>query len=387
MTIQTLLENICMKGAEILAGESGSDQHIHFILPDFSKSSEMQNDLTGCLLVCGELPEDLNSYLANRIRRHACGVIIAMNSASPILSAADLKLCNDHSFPVIFRTTNASPHIFLQRLLPWLALETTSNYYKDLILKQLCLEPNYKPEQTELALLNYDNSHLYYCTIIQLLGADISLFKKEEILQRASSFFTAQLCVSWQGTFTFFDTDKMVCFFPLPRDSSWVSQKEKLQESYKHLTENFNQNFLISVGSEARSLDDFRISFQHALKTLQISPVINRRPRVCFFDDNFLYQLLLHAPEQELNEYVRMTLGDLLENEALFKTLYIYLSSGESIKKTAQLLPGHVNSIRYQLEKIEKVLGYSLSNSENCFRLRIAVTIATYLKNKSIDNE
>ena len=89
--------------------------------------------------------------------------------------------------------------------------------------------------------------------------------------------------------------------------------------------------------------------------------------------------LLLREPHTELWGYVQDTLGTLCEDKALLDTLTAYLTSGENLKNTAEFLYIHINTLKYRLEKISKLLECDLKNSDTRFRLRMAIIVYRYL--------
>lgn len=83
-------------------------------------------------------------------------------------------------------------------------------------------------------------------------------------------------------------------------------------------------------------------------------------------------------------EFVNGTLGRLIEYDRRCKaqltdTLESYFACGQSIVDTAQALFIHKNSLRYRLERIQKILGSELNDAEYCFTLQLALHLRKLL--------
>jgi DNA-binding PucR family transcriptional regulator len=81
-----------------------------------------------------------------------------------------------------------------------------------------------------------------------------------------------------------------------------------------------------------------------------------------------------------LSEYSKGKLGRLINNDMLHKTelystLSVYLENNGNITVTAEKLFIHPNTLRYRINKIEKLLKTDLSNFESIVELSIAYKI------------
>ena len=63
------------------------------------------------------------------------------------------------------------------------------------------------------------------------------------------------------------------------------------------------------------------------------------------------------------------------EKNGSVKTLKDYFHCNENMKETAEYIFSHPNTIKYRLQKIEKISGYSLANSQDKLELQIALLL------------
>ena len=95
---------------------------------------------------------------------------------------------------------------------------------------------------------------------------------------------------------------------------------------------------------------------------------------ICFTEK--CRHMLKSAPEEAEN-YINL-LNPLLpyEQECLLETLTTYyLDTSSEVKKTAQLLFVHRNTVQYRLTKIKSLLRKDISNMPDCIDLYLAVAL------------
>lgn len=109
---------------------------------------------------------------------------------------------------------------------------------------------------------------------------------------------------------------------------------------------------------------------------------------VCEYADVIGHALLRHVPMTQQSEFVKSTLGRLIEydrqnNADLVHTLQVYLSTGGRPSETARLLFLHRNTVQFRLSRIAEILEADLANGETLFRLHLALrflSLATTLE-------
>lgn len=111
------------------------------------------------------------------------------------------------------------------------------------------------------------------------------------------------------------------------------------------------------------------------------------------YADLGIQRFILEHPEEEVFEFVQEVLGPLIEYENsrkgdLLKTLFVYLEWNQNIKKTADILHVHINTLNYRLQRIGEILSIDLTNSRQLLNIHLALTMYEYKhKNLLCNNE
>ena len=143
--------------------------------------------------------------------------------------------------------------------------------------------------------------------------------------------------------------------------------------------------FLVGKGDVCYRLTGIRDSFVHAKRCLLARRLINDSRRIISYNDLGFYQLLFEIPLASVpKEYAARFLDPLKEYDRahesfLYETLCTFLSCRYNKVQTARELFLHRNTLLGRLEKIEKLLGISLENSDTLFQLQAAVYIDRFL--------
>jgi DNA-binding PucR family transcriptional regulator len=102
---------------------------------------------------------------------------------------------------------------------------------------------------------------------------------------------------------------------------------------------------------------------------------------VAVFDDlGVLRFLLAPGDREELTGFARHVLGavvdyDLEHSAGLIETVEAYLAEDCSLQRTAERLRIHRKTVRYRLDRVEKLTQRNLSSQQDRFEAQLAVTI------------
>lgn len=138
---------------------------------------------------------------------------------------------------------------------------------------------------------------------------------------------------------------------------------------------------MAGVGRCHTGLHGLRRSYQEARRALALGKDTMPRGHTHFFGDLGIYPVLFPLwGSRESVSFVEETLGALLaydqqNHTELVTTLDSYLAHGSNLNRTAETLHLHRNSLAYRIRRIEEVAGVSLDDSENCFRMQLALKL------------
>lgn len=140
----------------------------------------------------------------------------------------------------------------------------------------------------------------------------------------------------------------------------------------------------IGVGNSRAYLDEVKASRNEAASALRAAEVSGSEGNIFFYREQGLYTLLSHVDDSRiLDIYVEDKIGKLLRADEindgnLSETLENYLNCSCNVKKTAEEMFLHRNTLNYRLKKIREILGCDLENLDTCLELKLAFLIRRY---------
>ncbi|MEF9907285.1 helix-turn-helix domain-containing protein [Streptomyces sp. P9-A2] len=135
------------------------------------------------------------------------------------------------------------------------------------------------------------------------------------------------------------------------------------------------------LGPVCRGADDYPAAVKEAIFARQVAAFSSSGRNLVASKDLGMYRLFAHIGGVEaLRGTVRETLGPLLEADAasgsdLTHTLRVYLERDRRIADTARALQVHVNTLRYRIERIGKLLKVDLDDPEARFFVTLALRL------------
>jgi purine catabolism regulator len=137
------------------------------------------------------------------------------------------------------------------------------------------------------------------------------------------------------------------------------------------LRDKFKKQFYAGIGRPADTLSNLPRSYQEASLAQLVCPAVGEGNYVLSYDQCGIFRLLhlqVHSPEAQkyLEDYILPIVEwDKNYQEELFRTLEVWVECRGNIRMAARKLYLHHNSIRYRINKIEKILGCDLKNPQN----------------------
>ena len=115
-----------------------------------------------------------------------------------------------------------------------------------------------------------------------------------------------------------------------------------------------------------------------ARRALAVARRLGVAGEITSHDSLGVHRLLLHVPTDELRSFAGDVLGALLaydsrQRATLVETLSAYLRQNANLRRTADELYVHVNTVSYRLHRIEMITGLSLSSAPDRLLAEIAI--------------
>lgn len=129
-------------------------------------------------------------------------------------------------------------------------------------------------------------------------------------------------------------------------------------------------------------LDGLDAAYSQAWEAVRVGRMLEDVGTVSRFDDLGLYRLLSWVPDStELRAFLTDTLGELAQPEGdaemdeLRRTLIVLLDTNLNVAETARQMHFHYNTLRYRVNKLEKMLGPFTTDA----RLRADLLVSIYV--------
>lgn len=119
---------------------------------------------------------------------------------------------------------------------------------------------------------------------------------------------------------------------------------------------------MVAFGRPYADLSDFHHSYHEAVEALALGREVYGSDFVLGHDEIGVYRLLYQIPPEELRRYVAEALEPLMDydnrrNGRLLETLECYFRHDRNRVTTAADMNVHYNTLRYRLERIERLIG------------------------------
>jgi len=145
------------------------------------------------------------------------------------------------------------------------------------------------------------------------------------------------------------------------------------------------------IGRQVRDILCLHEGYENAERALEIGQMVYGPGSITRYDDLGIYRLLdLKSGSGETARFSKELLGELETSDEhyhtdLLKTLKTLFECNFNLKKTADTLSVHYNTIRYRVVKIEQLAGISLDSEEDRLNLQLAFKVHRVSKGPSGD--
>ncbi len=360
---------------KLLCGKKGLSRMMNwvYITEDIASSSFVHG---GELIIttgirCTQSKDWLYEFIQSLIELKTCGVILNIGTyVFPEDVTENIqKLCNDHDFPVF--------------TMPWEIMlhNVTRDYYNRI----------FKESQTEITLTS-----AFFNLIFQSKEANYSQAILEEYgYQNTKQYIICQLAATPEvpsdrisHILKVFIPNSLLCH---TKDASLIITYKTTSDILSLAMQKFlaqlalyfpDSRFTAGIGSQT-DFSGLPASYFHAKAAVQMA--FHQKTNLFSYEDMGFLKILLSCNEQEILEsYATQKLNGLLQQnhkqqKEYLDTLYQYLICDGSIKKIADALFCHRNTINYRIRILKEDMGFNLDDSYSKFELMVAFQIKEYL--------
>lgn len=180
--------------------------------------------------------------------------------------------------------------------------------------------------------------------------------------------------------------DRTIVLMPVEDAQHTLRLKQNIDALRDRLQELAGNNLVTcGVGRPTIGLKALRESFKEAEKALALSDQLWSEPRVTFFGDLSLYELLLAVNPDQLRSFCNSWLSDIIDYDDQHKsdlliTLDAFFSSNGNMRLTAKDLNIHRNTLVYRLNRISEITQLDMDDANVHLNLHLALKAHHLLK-------
>lgn len=205
-------------------------------------------------------------------------------------------------------------------------------------------------------------------------------------LQERFSAAWSQVCRARDSTIPSVDfSTEVVTLLPAPLSATGEIDEPALRDDVRAVVEGVagdrgggRKPFSVGVSRVVTELAGLPAAYSQARRATQVGRRISGGKSTTFFDDLGLHRLIALVPDQaELREFAEDVLGELAgdstEAADLRTTLQVLLDTNFNVAEAARLQFFHYNTMRYRVNKLERMLGPFSTDPH--LRLNLAVAL------------
>ncbi|SFM01455.1 PucR family transcriptional regulator ligand-binding domain-containing protein [Candidatus Frackibacter sp. WG13] len=145
-------------------------------------------------------------------------------------------------------------------------------------------------------------------------------------------------------------------------------------------------DIIVGISNYYESIEKIQDSYEEANSALQVANVIKQEDdNIIFFEDLGVYRLLYNLDLSEIDSFLQDTILPLMQydkkhNTEFVKTLEQYFICNGNLKKMADNLFLHYNSVLYRVERIQEIMDIDLNNHEQRLSLEVGLKLLDFNK-------
>lgn len=147
-----------------------------------------------------------------------------------------------------------------------------------------------------------------------------------------------------------------------------------------------NIHMKIGCGRKYSKINELYKSFNQAVFALKYFKTSNKDDYMCFYDELGVYRIFYGVEDkEELKSIYNDILGELInydlkKNSNLVETLKAYLEEDGNLNKVSNRLFVHRNTLKYRIQKIERIMNFNLKDANTRFNLFLAFKLKKFIE-------
>lgn len=369
--LKELVEQAADKNMVLAAGKNGLDKPVRWV--HMVENEEIAGFLEGqeIAFTTGiglETQEDLYPLVKSAYASGATGVVVNIGPFIHQISPETIRFCDEHDFP-LFKVPWS---VHMAQIMHSFSLAITMSEKHSMELAAALENAIFHPDREEMYLeyleqsgfgkdWNYCVAVFSACADAEHGGHDAELIAKYS--REAESLITAN---QWRVALVRIEDRLVLVFARYTAEQVELMVREIIAAIRRRGV--ILERTYIGVGKVTKSARCIGKSYNQALKLERLQHLRGRVGEVALYDNSGIDKLLLAVSDRAiLEDYYQDSIGPLVEYDRvngtdLTETLHAYFQFSGSVKETAVSMFVHRNTVSYKLNKIEDILGVSLSD-------------------------
>ncbi|NMM99159.1 PucR family transcriptional regulator [Bifidobacterium olomucense] len=386
--LKDLVEQAADQDMVLVAGKGGLERPVRWV--HMVENEEIAGFLEGqeIAFTTGiglETQEDLYPLVKSAYASGASGVVVNIGPFIHQISPETVRFCDDHDFP-LFKVPWS---VHMAQIMHSFSLAITMSEKHSMELAAALENAIFHPDREEMYLEYLEQSGFgkdwNYCVTVFSACAEAGRGGQSshnadltaKYSREAESLITRK---QWRVAVVHIE-DRLVLVFARYTAEQVELMIREIIAAIRGRGIALERTY-IGVGKVTRSARCIGKSYNQALKLERLQHLRGRVGEIALYDNSGIDKLLLAVSDRAiLEDYYQDSIGPLVEYDRvngtdLTETLRAYFQFSGSVKETAASMFVHRNTVSYKLNKIEDILGVSLSD----FRTREFLSVGLQVR-------
>ena len=377
------LAKLCQKAYEnyrmqLVAGRGGLYNAVSWV--HIIEDMEVSNFLNGNELVfttgignIGKDSESMISYIDALILNNASALVINVGSYIEKVDKKVMDYCDEKDFP-LYICPWETRLVDVTRCLCEKIFNSETNE-KSLVsnVKDYIFYPAERKRIQEIFERRGLQKDINYCVIF--VGIDSDSYSTELDNQSLEIYTRKEIEKTRSGRYIFFWYERKLVIVTAGMDEH--GQKEFMDSMLYY--SGSRKKLHIAVSSNEESLHSLDVNFERARDIY--SMCVKQDTDILYYSTLGIEKILLSVKDRKvLSEIERKTLGGLIQYDKnngtdLYDFLRKYIDNDGSVKKTADDLFIHRNTVNYKISKIESIINMDITKLDNLLLIKMVLDI------------
>lgn len=384
-----MLVNEVNRHLKLIAGEKGINEPIswfHYMEDPnylgFLKGGELV--LTTGMMFGGD-EKELLRFMTDLTKYAVSGLIINLSPYLKRIPDSVIELGNELNLPT-YELPAAEKIIDMSQDVCRLIFEDSNNHHKNSdFFRHLVYDstPIRKSVMHDALKAGFNNWQTYELCVVEVTSvSNMGTANNALKLQTLESFFLDNMPEGDAVPLSFIIDDLLI--FILPDDS-----KQPLHYSrwFKNKCDQAKEQFQlskiqISFSPSFTGISQIRPNYQKAMYALSIAESDEDAWHVIKYTQLDVWRIFYELNDADVLASVEKQILNPIDVE-LVDTLKMFVENNCNLEETADALFIHVNTLRYRFRKLKKVFQVDIHNSEDLFKIKLALKIRAFLSQKN----